>query len=444
MEIAIIGFATEGVASAKYFKNLGHEVTVCDANETLDIPSEYNKQLGTEHLTNLNKFDVVVRSAGIHPSALLEKNPGLEPKITTAINEFLAKCPTKNVIGITGTKGKGTTSTLTTKILEACGKKVYLGGNIGRSPLEFIDEVSPEDWVALELSSFQLYDLRHSPHIALCLMVVPEHLNWHSDMPDYTAAKSRLFIHQNRDDIAIYYAKNATSKDIAAHSSGKKMPYYEAPGAHIQNDKIVIDGQEICDLSELKLLGKHNWQNACAATTAVWQALTPTIPGEINRVKNAIRDVLTTFSGLPHRLEFVRKLGGIQYYDDSFGTTPETAIVAMQAFTAPKVVILGGSDKGADYTELAKAVASSSVRKALLIGDQAKNIQKALEAQRYMEFAEGGQTMHDIVANAHDYAQPGDIVLLSTGCASFDMFDNYKDRGNQFKQAVRALSEAAA
>ncbi len=439
MHIAIVGFATEGVVSAAYFAAQGHSVTVCDQNTAVVVPKAYETQLGDDYLANLDRFDVVVRSAGINPSVLLGINPNIESKITTAVDEFLRVCPTKNVIGITGTKGKGTTSTLTAKMLEAAGKTVWLGGNIGRSPLEFISEIKPDDWVVLELSSFQLCDVRHSPHIAVCLMVVPEHLNWHADMADYTAAKSRLFLQQNREDVAIYFTENEVSTEIVSRSHGQKIPYFQTPGAFVENGTITIGGAEICTTSELKLLGRHNWQNACAATTAVWQALQPTIPGEINTVKTAIRGVLTTFSGLEHRLEFVRELDRVSYYDDSFGTTPETAIVAIEAFAQPKVVILGGSDKGAPYDELARTVASNDVRKALLIGDQAGRIQGALERVGFRDFIPGGESMTAIITNARSSAEPGDVVLLSTGCASFGMFENYKDRGNQFKQVLQSL-----
>jgi UDP-N-acetylmuramoylalanine--D-glutamate ligase len=154
----------------------------------------------------------------------------------------------------------------------------------------------------------------------------------------------------------------------------------------------------------------------------------------------AMRSVLTSFSGLEHRLEFVREFQGVKYYDDSFGTTPETAIVAMQAFTEPKVVILGGSDKGANYNELAKAVVDANVRHALLIGEQAARIQAALDKIGFSAYKPGGTNMQEIIANAQAAAQSGDVVLLSTACASFDMFQNYKDRGNQFKTAVQALA----
>jgi UDP-N-acetylmuramoylalanine--D-glutamate ligase len=289
--------------------------------------------------------------------------------------------------------------------------------------------------VVLELANFQLIDLKQSPMIAVCLMVVPEHLDWHADMAEYVAAKQQLFVWQTFDDIAIYYADNENSAQIADAGNGAKVPYFAAPGARVEDGKIVIgddDGiQEICPVSELKLLGEHNWQNACAAVNAAWQ---------VTHSVGALREVLTTFAGLEHRLEFVRELGGIRYYDDSFGTAPETAIVAVQAFEQPKVLILGGSDKRAEYDELAAVVHHGNVRQVLLIGEQASRIEFALVSAGYTNFAPGGNTMKDIVANARKSAQAGDVVLLSTACASFDMFQNYKDRGEQFKAAVQALS----
>lgn len=432
MKIAIVGFATEGRVSLEYFRTRGHEVTVCDQSESAEVPEGVAIQLGPDYLRNLDRFDLIVRTAGMQPRVILDANPGVEAKLTTAVNEFLAQCPTKNTIGVTGTKGKGTTSTLITKMLEAAGKKVWLGGNIGNSPLEFIDQVQPEDYVVLELSSFQLIDLKHSPHIGVCLMIVPEHLNWHEDYEEYIAAKQQLFIHQDEDDIAIYYAKNDDSESVASASEGHLMPFYEAPGAVIEANEVKIDGISICQTNEMGLLGAHNLQNACAAITATWQA-------GIHDT-TAIRNVLTTFTGLEHRLEFVREIDGVQYYNDSFGTTPETAIVAMEAFEQPKVLVLGGSSKGAEFGDLARSVKENNVRHALLIGDEAWRIKSALEEIGFTNTTEHLVTMPDIVATLRLHAKPGDVALLSTGCASFGLFNDYKDRGNQFKQAVRALS----
>jgi len=431
MKVALLGFDTEGKVSYDYFKAQGADITVCDQKTDLELPADVASQLGEHYLDNLDQFDVLVRTAGLPPHHIIEKNPGVAGKITTNVNEFLKACPTRNVIGVTGTKGKGTTSTLITNILKAAGKDVQLGGNIGVPPLTFLNKLTEDSWVVLELSSFQLIDVQRSPHIGVCLMVVPEHLNWHEDMDEYTGAKAQLFEHQSSGDVAIYFAENELSKEIASAGAGRKLPYYRSPGAFVNGNMLTIDGAEICTTDELKLLGHHNWQNVCAALTAYWQ---------VDQDIDAARAVLTSFTGLEHRLEFVRELEGVQYYDDSFGTTPETAIVAMQAFNQPKIVILGGSDKGASYDALAKAVKESGVHKALLIGDQASKIQTSLEQVGFTDFMPGGDSMEEIVANARSNANSGDVVLLSTGCASFGMFQNYKDRGNQFKEAVRALA----
>ena len=432
MNVAILGFDLEGKASYEYFSRRGHTITICDQNPDLRVPDGADSQLGDAYLSGLDRFDMLVRTPGLPTAKILEKNPNVAGKITSGTNEFFKAVTTKNIIGITGTKGKGTTSTLIAKILNASGQRVFLGGNIGVPALSFIEEVAADDWVVLELSSFQLSDINYAPHIAVCLMVVPEHLNWHTDFPDYLAAKSRLFSHQTETDIAIYYADNEDSHTIASNSPGDKITYYAPPGAYVKDGWIQIDSQEICKTDELQLLGEHNWQNVCAAITAVWQAGVMDI--------NAIRVAVTDFSGLEHRLEFVREVAGVQYYDDSFGTTPETAIVALRAFKEPKVLILGGSDKGAQFTELAAAVATGTVRHVITIGDTGPTIAEELRAAGFSDLTPGGTTMLDIVHTAQELAQKGDVVLLSTGSASFGLFKDYKDRGNQFKQVVQALA----
>jgi UDP-N-acetylmuramoylalanine--D-glutamate ligase len=337
MNVAIVGFGVEGESALTYWQNKGADITVCDADPQKKVPQGVKTQLGADYLHNLSRFDVIIRTVGMHPKKILDKNPGVQDKITTNIDEFLRVCPTKNVIGVTGTKGKGTTSTLIVKMLEAAGKQVFLGGNYGIPAFSFLPQLTEDSWVVLELSSFMLFDVRRSPHIAVCLMIMPEHLDWHDDAEDYFRAKANLFAHQSPQDIAIYFADNLDSHKIASHSPGRKITYYAPPGAYVENGNIMIDATVLCKTDELKLLGKHNWQNVCAAVTAVWQ---------VGQVPDAIRTVLTTFTGLEHRLEFVRELDGVKYYDDSFGTTPETAQVAVEAFSEPKVLILGGSDKG--------------------------------------------------------------------------------------------------
>lgn len=434
MRIAILGFGKQGRSAYEYWRE-GNEITVCDGNESLELPADVERRLGPDHLKDLDRFDLIIRSPIVYPQDIVDANsPAILDKITTVTNEFFKVCPTKNIIGVTGTKGKGTTSTLIAKMLEADGRTVHLGGNIGTPPLDMLRSgIQPDDWIVLELANFQLIDLKYSPHIAVCLMVVPEHLDWHADSEEYFTSKQQLFEKQTAEDIAIYYAENEISRRIASAGKGRKIPYMTAPGASVEGGRIVIDGHEVCAISEVKLLGQHNLQNACAAVSAVLQ---------VTQNIEAMRSVLNGFSGMEHRLELVRELDGVRYYNDSFGTTPETAIVAIQAFEEPKVIILGGSDKGADYTGLARVVAGANIRKVLLIGEQAGRIGAALAAAdvRSQDVMPGGETVKEIVDTARSQAQAGDIVLLSPACASFDMFKNYQDRGEKFKQAVSGLA----
>lgn len=432
MKIAIIGYGLQGASSYKYWYK-DNQITICDQNEIKDPPKDVELRIGENHLKNLQDFDLIVRSPSVHPRDIISANgEQIKDKITTNTNEFFKVCPSKNTIGVTGTKGKGTTSSLITKMLETGGKKVHLGGNIGTPPLEMLEDgINESDYVVLELANFQLIDLKYSPHIAVCLMVVPEHQDWHEDMEEYVTAKKQLFIHQTPSDIAIYYSDNEISKDIASSGEGIKIPYFENPGAKIENEVIEIDGQEICRTDEVKLLGRHNLQNVCAAITTAW---------EIDKNVSPLKDVVVSFAGLEHRLELVRELNGVKYYDDSFATTPESAIVAIEAFKDPKVIILGGSDKGAEYIKLAKTVAGGNVKHAVLIGDTAKSIEQALKNEGFSDYSFGSKDINEIVELCKEKSSPGDVVLLSTGCASFGIFKDYKDRGEKFKKAVQELA----
>jgi UDP-N-acetylmuramoylalanine--D-glutamate ligase len=433
MKIAILGFDVEGRASFNYFSSLGHELTICDQNPDLQVPSDIPTVLGENYLDNLDQFDLLVRTAGLLPQKILDKNPSVEPKITTLVNEFFKVCPTKNVIGVTGTKGKGTTSTLIAEMLEADNKQVYIGGNIGIAPLTFLNELTPESWVVLELSSYQLVDIKYSPSVAVCLMVVPEHLNWHGSMEEYVSAKSGLFKYQTEEDRAIYFADNELSKSIAESGQGQKIPFYDKPGAVVENDSITIDGQIVCSTKELKLIGKHNWQNVCAAVTAVWQ---------VSQNIEAMRSILTSFSGLEHRLELVRTLNEVQYYTDSFASTPDATMAAIDALPQKKVLIVGGYERNLPLDHLAKSIAEhdNDIRKVVIIGESAARLSKELQAVNFNNWTIlEDRSMQEIVEAASQIAQAGDYVVLSPGFASFDMFKNFEDRGLQYKAAVNSL-----
>lgn len=433
MKIAIVGYDREGKATYEFLKNQGHEITICDQDESVIVPERTSSKLGMDYLKHLDEFDMIVRTPSLHPAKILKENPGVLDKITSQTNLFFENSPTKNIIGITGTKGKGTTSTLVTKMLEADGKHVVLAGNIGIPMLSCLGDITADSWVVLELSNFQLIDLRYSPHIATVLMVGHEHLDWHEDFEEYIAAKQQLFIHQETDDIAIYYSKNENSISVADASMGNQIPYFERPGAIVEKGNIIIDDQLVCSTDELKLLGEHNWQNICAATTTVWQ---------VTQNLAAIRQVATSFSGLPFRIEFRREVNGIKYYNDSFATGPGAAIAAIKSISEPKVLIIGGYDRMLDLSELAQVITSNqaSIRKVVLIGASADRTAKALQEAGYTNFVRNtAKDMPSIVAAANSEAQSGDAVVLSPSFASYDMFKNFEERGQFFNDAVSAL-----
>ena len=440
MKVAILGFGDQGRAALEYWgpKN---DITICDQNEDLKLPPNVDAQLGPGYLDELDRFDLLIRAPALHPRDIVAANSEHTlRKVTTVTEEFMRVCQAP-IIGVTGTKGKGTTSTLVTKILEAAGKTVHLGGNIGIPPLDLLKKtINPTDWVVLELANYQLIDLHFSPRIAVCLMVAPEHLDWHKDMAEYVAAKQNLFRYQLESARAVYNRLNDYSYEVADVSPAFKVSYevptvdtspQEKHGAYVDGGTIYYDDSVVCKVSDVALLGRHNLENVCAAIAATWEV----IDGD----KAAIYKVVTSLGSLPHRLEHIRDFEGISYYDDSYGTTPETAIAALQAIPQPKVIILGGSDKKSNYGKLAETVRASDVRTAVIIGQMGPQIKKALEQVGFTDTVDGGNTMETIIAASRKVAQKGDAVLLSTACASFGMFKDYEDRGDQFTRVVRAL-----
>ena len=245
MKIAIIGYARQGQSTYNYYKDKDADITVCDQKEIDNLPSGVRGRFGENYLANLDGFDLIYRSPSVHPRDIVKSNsPSILDKVTSNTNEFFKVCPTKNIIGVTGTKGKGTTCSLITKMLKASGFKVHLGGNVGIPPLDMLKDISSEDYVVLELANYQLIDIKYSTPIAVCLMVVPEHLNWHGNVEEYIESKKQLFVYQNKEDKAIYFNDSDYSKEIVGVSHGIKIPYYTPPGAHVEDEYIVIDDKK--------------------------------------------------------------------------------------------------------------------------------------------------------------------------------------------------------
>jgi UDP-N-acetylmuramoylalanine--D-glutamate ligase len=427
MKIAIAGFGVEGQASYRYYNTPENQVVIVDVKQPTDVPVDASLIVGEDAYGRLNGYDMVVRSPGLAPRKIVT-----DGKVWSATNEFFAKCPAP-IIGVTGSKGKGTTCSLIASILQAAGKTVHLVGNIGVPALDVLTDVQASDVVVYELSSFQLWDLEKSPQTAVVLMIEADHLDVHEGMDEYVMAKSQITLHQTADDTIVYNVTNAHASQIAEQSIAKKRGYQTAEYAHVKDDMFWYGEQKLCSVDTLQLPGVHNQDNACAAIAAIW---------DYTQDSQAITEGLTAFTGLPHRLKFVRELHGVRYYDDSIATTPGSAIAAIYAFSAPKVLILGGSDKGADFDQLAyEVLVSDSIRAVITIGQTGQKIANTLHDMGVDRAGDRLTTtdMSKIVAVATARAQPGDVVILSPACASFDMFKSYADRGEQFIAAVSDL-----
>lgn len=439
--IAVLGMGIEGESSAEFLRNHGANVTELDYKTDKD------------YLENLEKFDMIVRSPGIkrNLSQLIEaEKKGVI--ITSQTKLFFDLCPCP-IIGVTGTKGKGTTSALIFEMLKIQGFDTYLGGNIGMPPFTFLDKLTTQSKVVLEMSSFQLQDLTKSPHIGVVLMVTQEHLapdkkdspdqNFHTDVYEYVDSKRNIIRFQSNTDFAVINRDYLASNESDIHTDGKVFHVSREQkvnqGAYVKNNAVFLrfneKEQKIIDGKDVLLRGGHNLENVCAAVMA-------SVLSGVS-VKNIV-SVLTSFRGLEHRLQFIGQVNGVEYFDDSFSTTPETAIAAIQAFTEPEILIIGGAHKGSDFTELGRVISESHNIKAIIgIGLEWNRIKPHIPYTKYnIQVIEGCKNMQEIVRSASKIASPGDVVLLSPACSSFDMFKNYKDRGEQFKREVLGLKNS--
>jgi len=445
-EVAILGLGLEGISSAEFLFKEGAKITILDQKEKSEIEQEYlgrgekvkaNFILGANYLDNLDQFDLLVRSPGINKDQ--DKFINTNTLITSQTKIFFDLCPCQ-IIGVTGTKGKGTTSSLIYEMLKKEGRDVYLVGNIGNPPLSILDKLNTQSIVVFELSSFQLQDLKKSPHIAVVLMVTSEHLDYHKDTISYIDAKKNILKFQNNTDFAIINRDYPASSESDIHTQGKiyqvsREQEVLSEGCFVKNGAIwfrdIGEEEKVIECSEIALPGKHNWENICASIVAARL--------EGVKYKNIV-EVLKFFKGLEHRLELVDTIQGIRYYDDSFSTTPETAIAAIEAFSDPEILILGGSSKNSNFEELGKVISRAENIKAIIgIGKEWEKIKLHIKTQVIL--IEGAKDMVTVIKAASRIAETGDVVLLSPACASFGMFKNYKDRGERFKAEVKKLRE---
>lgn len=425
MKVVIAGFGVEGRASYEYWHSLGDDVAIADERiELAEAPEGARLILGPNAFAQLANFDLIVRTPGVK----LSKLPYGE-KVWSATNEFFSACPAP-IIGITGTKGKGTVSSLIASILRAAGETVHLVGNIGTPALEALPTINDTDIVVFELSSFQLWDAVRSPYIAVVLGIEPDHLDVHSTFDDYVEAKANIVRYQTPSQVTIWNKNNEFAARIAEESMAIRIPYPSEQGAYEEDGFFWSRGEKLCTTNALQLPGAHNIENACAAIAASSYFVND---GFADAVKNGLQ----AFTGLPHRLKFVAEKRGVKYYDDSIATTPGSAIAAMYSFDAPKLLILGGSNKGARYDGVV-AVAKETGTSVLAVGQTGKTIYELCKAAGVPAYREEG-LMPVVVAHAATIADSGGVVILSPASASFDQYKNYADRGDKFIAAVKEL-----
>lgn len=422
--ILIVGRGVEGKAAYEYLhKNF--------PNSLIDIVDQKD---GTDYLEDQKKYDIAIKSPGV-------KQELLKIPYTTVTNIFLSNAKGK-IIGVTGTKGKSTTSTLIYEMLKIDIKDAYLGGNIGHPPFEFLDKLNDQSITVLELSSFQLKDAKKSPNIAVVLMILEEHLDYHKTIEDYVSAKRNILRFQNEGDFAVINRDYPASNESDIYTKAKIFyTSIERPpdnGCFLKDNSIWVrkDDKEfrVVDIKDIKLLGKHNLENVCAAVMVA-------ILCNVNI--RSIRSVLKNFGGLSHRLEYIGVKNSVRFYNDSLSTVPQATIQALEALPDTETLVAGGYDRGLDYSELGDYLRKSQVKTLILFPTSGDRIWQAVcKGGKSVDELEKFDvaTMEQAVRIAAAETGPGKICLLSPASASFGIFKDYKDRGDQFRKEVNNLS----
>jgi UDP-N-acetylmuramoylalanine--D-glutamate ligase len=471
LRVVIVGLGREGIALAGYLVRHGLSVTVTDSQPAEKLAAAaaalaaagVRLVLGEHPLSLLDEVDLIFVSPGVPleipfvQAARAQKVP-----LSTESRLFCYLCPAP-ILAITGTSGKTTTTTLLGKMLEADGRKTWVGGNIGRPLIEVVDQISPTDVVVMELSSFQLeyfhaklnqgVKTEHpslagllaswSPPISAILNITPNHLDRHPSMKHYVRAKRALIDYQGPDGVIVMGLDNDMTRTIG-HQFRGKVRWFSLEGqlpngaSLARNDLILLDQNGmphfVATRQEIKLRGPHNLSNILAACL---------LAREAGVSIEAMRSVITAFTGVSHRLEFVRELAGVSYFNDSIATTPGRLVAALHSYHEPIVLLAGGRDKNLPWEDAARLIIHKT-HDLFLFGEAAELIAKAIEKVRH-EITNTYTTVHrctnleEAVNLAAQLAQPGDVVLLSPGCASFDAFRDYIERGERFRELVNKL-----
>ena len=448
-KVAIIGLGVSNLPLLKYMNNQNAKITIFDEKEKEDIPRKLLEKLdkygayaffGKNCLENLKNYDIIFRSPSCLPTRealVLEEQRGAI--ITTEI-EMLMKLAPCQIIGVTGSDGKTTTTSLIYSILKRQGYNTYLGGNIGKPLFTKLEEIKPEDKLVLELSSFQLMGMTVSPNISVITNITPNHLNIHKDYNEYIEAKKTIFKYQNENDYLVLNHDNEITRNCGKEAISRVI-YFSSreklDNGFIVDNKIIKrcnDGirKHILDTKDILLRGNHNFENICAALAATENLVDEEIAVE------AVKE----FRAVEHRLEFIREIDGVKWYNDSVSSSPTRTIAGLNSFDEDIVLIAGGYDKNLDYTPLAKPILEK-VKTLILIGATSSKIFDAVKDEEEKERKDISiymcENLQETVNLAKRYSKKGEVVLFSPASASFDMFKNFADRGNKFKVLVNNL-----
>lgn len=442
-KVLVVGAGKSGIAAARFLKRKGAAVTLTDMKPAAELAEAADAGVATFFggYPEARGYDLLVVSPGVpltEAPVVQAQNHGIEVIGELELAYRFARAP---IVAITGTNGKTTTTALTGEIFRTAGRRTLVAGNIGVPLVTAVEDYGPEDIIVAEVSSFQLettYSFR--PRVAVVLNVTYDHLDRHHTMAEYAASKARIFANQgegdaavlNLDDPVVAAMKDCTRARVLFFSRRHNLD----SGAFVHAGRVSVRQNgvltEICGTGEIRIPGPHNLENALAATAA---AASLGVSGCV--VGRALRD----FRGVVHRLEFVGEVEGIRYVNDSKGTNPDAAIKALDSYRQPIVLIAGGRNKGNDFTALAAKI-KEKVRTLVVLGESAAAIRAAAHAAG-VEDVFHAKDLKEAVFKARDAAVPGDIVLLSPACASWDMFKNYEERGDLFKRIVREIAAAA-
>ncbi|MDR2817430.1 MAG: UDP-N-acetylmuramoyl-L-alanine--D-glutamate ligase [Oscillospiraceae bacterium] len=437
--IAFIGVGISHTDAIRSFAKNGADILVLDKKEIPSALREEFEKLGVEVRTGedyLEKLDadIYFRTPGLpFGSEVVNKLRANNKVVTSELEVFFELCAGK-IIGVTGSDGKTTTTTLIYEILKRAGKRVYIGGNIGLPLLAKVDEITCGDFVVVELSSFQLESIRVSPEIAVVTNISENHLNVHGTVENYVAAKKNIVLHQNEFSKTVLSASDCYTPEFARLVRGQLILFGNGRNSNVfvEDGKIWANGEMILELGDIKLRGAHNVQNFMAAIA---------VTGGLATAAD-IKEVATSFLGVEHRIEFCGKMNRAACFNDSIATTPIRTMAALASFEEPIVLIAGGSDKGLCFAELGSAIAKR-VKCLLVTGETGPKIKEAAEkSQFFCVFEADG--IEAAVKIARKHLQEGDVLLFSPASASFDKYKNFEERGRHFKQVIAQLGDGGS